>query len=69
MAGDAKRGTLLWKLRRIRWHQWARAVAAILLFDQALGTITGIPTSEAIIVACIGALFAPVPVERRDHDR
>ena len=67
MGGEGKR---LWKkLRRIHWHQWARGVAALLLLDQALGAPSGMPSSEAIIVASIGALFAPVPQERRQERR
>ena len=66
MVGEGKGKALCRKLRRIRWHQWARGIAALVLLDQALGTLSGIPPSEAIVVACIGALFAPVPAERRD---
>jgi hypothetical protein len=53
------------RLRQFRWHQWARIVAALILLDQALGTLTGIPSDSAIVIACIGALFAPVPTERK----
>lgn len=57
---------VIWtSLRHFRWHQWARVIAAMVLADQALGPITSIPSSEAIIVACIGALFAPIPTEKK----
>lgn len=69
MAVGGKGKKICRKLRLIRWHQWARGIAFLVLMDQALGTLSGIPSSEAIVVACIGALFAPVPVERRDSDR
>lgn len=65
--GEVGKGRTTWqKLRLIRWHQWARGIAFLVLMDQALGTLSGIPPSEAIVVACIGALFAPVPQERRN---
>lgn len=54
-------------LRQIKWHQWARLVAVLVLADQAAGTLTALPSSEAIILACIGALFAPVPTEKREQ--
>lgn len=64
------RARKLWlKVRAIKWHQYARGVAALVLLDQWLGPLGGIPPSEAIVVACIGALFAPVPVERRRNGR
>ena len=47
-----------------RWHTSARIIAALVLVDQAIG-LTSIPSSEAIVVACVGALFAPVPTEKR----
>jgi hypothetical protein len=53
------------KLHRWRWHELVRLIAGLLLLDQLLGAPSGAPSSEAIIVACIGALFAPVPTERR----
>ena len=53
------------KLRQFRWHQYARVAAALVLLDQAIGPVTGIPSSEAVVVACIGALFAPVPAVRK----
>jgi hypothetical protein len=56
--------TIWKKLRLTRWHQSARVLAALVLLDQALGPLTAIPQSEAIVVACIGALFAPIPTER-----
>ena len=58
----------LWHmLRQKQWHWWARIVAGMVLLDQAIGPLSGIPSSEAIVVACIGALFAPVPSEKRDR--
>lgn len=67
VARVVRRGLVLsWtKLLQLRWHQWARLVATALLADQALGTVTGIPSDSAIVIACIGALFAPVPSERK----
>lgn len=53
------------KLLHMRWHQWARLIAGVVLADQMLGPLTSLPSSEAIVVACIGALFAPVPVEKK----
>lgn len=67
MAGGGRKAWTT--LRHTRWHQWARLTAAVVLLDQALGTISGIPSSEAIVVAAIGALFAPVPAERREEPR
>lgn len=53
-----------WTPRLPRWHETARIIAALVIVDQA-ASLTSIPTSEAIVVACIGALFAPVPTEKR----
>lgn len=55
------------KLQHMQWHQGARLAAALILADQAIGPLSGIPSSEAITVACIGALFAPIPVSRDDN--
>lgn len=66
--GAADKGVVrgAWKkLRRIKWHQWARIIAIALLADQLVGTVSALPGSEAIVLACIGALFAPIPVERQ----
>jgi hypothetical protein len=49
-----------------RWHQYARVIAVLLLVDQAVGVVTAIPPSEAIVVVCLGALFAPVPAEKTE---
>jgi len=57
-------GKVRWRHKLPRWHESARAIAAMVLLDQAL-TLTSIPSSEGIVVACIAALFAPIPVERR----
>lgn len=60
----------LWNtVRRTQWHQWGRLVAALILLDQWVGPLGSIPSSEAIIVVALGALFAPVPVERRKDRR
>jgi hypothetical protein len=57
----------LWKkLLRLRWHQYARIVAVTVLLDQALGPVTSIPQSEGVVLACIAALFAPVPAEKKE---
>jgi hypothetical protein len=41
-------------------------IAVLLLVDQAVGVVTAIPPSEAIVVVCLGALFAPVPAEKTE---
>lgn len=56
------------RLRRWRWHQWARLTAFLIILDQLSPPPDLLPVSEGIIVACIAALFAPVPVEKRDKD-
>lgn len=63
----ADRGrALTWiKQHRIRWHQMARLLAALVLLDQAIGHPTTIPASEAIVVVALGALFAPIPTEKK----
>lgn len=63
----AKRGALkTWQtLRRIRWHQNARLLAALVLLDQAIGPLSTIPSSEAVVVVALGALFAPIPTEKK----
>lgn len=53
----------------MRWHHWGRIVASLVLLDQALGPITAMPDSEAVVVLALGALFAPVPTERRREKR
>lgn len=58
----------LWKrTRQLRWHQWARIIALMILLDQTK-FIPGeaLAPSEGIILACIAALFAPVPVEKKE---
>src|ERR1044072_824400 len=63
--GKPNRGVAPWtKLMHLRWHQTARIVAALVLLDQAVGPITAMPPSEAIVVVALGALFAPVPAEK-----
>jgi hypothetical protein len=44
-------------------------MAALILLDQWLGPLGSIPSSEAVVVVALGALFAPVPVERRKDRR
>lgn len=66
--GDVLSGTggrIEWIHKLPRWHTSARIIAGLVLLDQAL-SITTIPSSEAIVVACIGALFAPIPTSRRE---
>lgn len=53
----------------MRWHHWGRIVASLVLLDQTLGPVTSLPDSEAIVVLALGALFAPVPTERRREKR
>lgn len=67
MAADegAKRGSMWTRLKLIRWHQSARFLAALVLLDQAVGPLTTIPSSEAIVVVALGALFAPIPIEKK----
>lgn len=57
-------GKLWTKLHQIRWHQFARTVAALVLLDQWSGPLGGIPSDPAIVIVCLGAIFAPVPSER-----
>jgi hypothetical protein len=56
-------------LRNTHWHQWARILAAGILADQWIGPLGGIPSSEAIVIVALGAIFAPVPAERRTARR
>lgn len=53
------------KIRHMHWHQWGRGVAILVLLDQWLGPLGGIPSSEAIVVVALGALFAPTPGDRK----
>lgn len=48
----------------MKWHQAARLIAVLILLDQWLGPLGGIPSSEGIVVVCLGVLFAPVPTEK-----
>lgn len=66
---SSKLGLLWLILLRMRWHHWGRIVASLVLLDQALGPITAMPDSEAVVVLALGALFAPVPTERRREKR
>jgi hypothetical protein len=43
------------------WHTTARVTAILVLVDQAVGPVTHIPQSAAIVVACVSALFSPRP--------
>lgn len=52
---------LIHRLQCLKWHQWGRFIAVLALLDQALGPVSAIPSSEAIVVVALGALFAPVP--------
>lgn len=62
------KGEMVWILpQRMRWHHWGRLIAGAILLDQWLGPLGSIPSSEAIVVVALGALFAPVPVERRQE--
>lgn len=59
---------MLWtKIQSLKWHQWARIVALMVLLDQMLGPISNLPSDATIIVVALGALFAPVPAERDKH--
>lgn len=56
----------LWNVfTRLKWHQSARLVAALVLLDQWVGPLGGIPSSEAVVVVALGAIFAPVPSEKK----
>lgn len=70
VADRLRRGTL-WtakKLSCIKWHQWGRLVAILTLVDQFAGPLGSIPSSEAIVVVALGALFAPVPSHTKKDD-
>lgn len=58
---------MLRKLRCVKWHQWARLIALLVLVDQYVGPLGGIPSSEAIVIVALGAIFAPVP-KSKDAD-
>ena len=61
--------TLRWiRVRRPPWHYLMRAVALAEFIDQLAGPLTAAPSSEGIIIACLGAMFAPVPKSRRDGE-
>jgi hypothetical protein len=62
MAGKEIRA---WRHKLPRWHTSARIVAALVLLDQWASLGSSIPSSEAIVVACIGAMFAPIPTEKK----
>lgn len=62
-------GRKLWIRLLLRpWHFWVRIIAGALLVDQVVGTVSALPRSEAIVVACIGALFAPIPIQKQRDD-
>lgn len=61
MAGT---GGTKWNRNLPPWHWIVRVVAAFVLLDQATG-LTQIPSSEGIVIACLGAMFAPMPKEKR----
>ena len=56
------------KLLHMKWHQFARLLAALVLLDQWIGPLGSIPSSEAIVVVCLGAIFAPVASSRKRED-
>lgn len=58
------RARLTRRFAALKWHHWMRLVAGLILADQAVGTLSALPSDTAIVVACIGALFAPVPSEK-----
>lgn len=54
-------------MRNLKWHEWLRVVAALVLLEQAyealvLGLLLG--EHPALVIAAIGAFAAPVPVEK-----
>lgn len=58
-------GTKLWNVvRHLKWHQWARVIAVLALFDQWAGPFGAIPSDIAVVIVALGALFAPVPTEK-----
>lgn len=61
-------GRLWTKLLCIKWHQFARGIAVLVLVDQWLGPVGGIPPSEAIVVVALGAIFAPVPSSHKKSE-
>lgn len=65
MAGN-REGKYPWsRSRKPRWHQIIRGVALFVLFDQLTGTwLTAAPRDPGIVVAALGALFAPLPKEK-----
>jgi hypothetical protein len=54
----------MFRLRKLRWHQWARIVALLVLFDQLSVPPQLLAQDTAIVVVALGALFAPVPAEK-----
>lgn len=52
-------------IQRWKWHRWARVIALLLLAEQWWDLSSAIPSSEGIVIACIGAFFAPVAVSER----
>ncbi len=63
-----ERGSWIKERRLPPWHYFVRAVALLEFIDQLLGPISSMPSSEGIAIACLGALFAPLPKERKNED-
>lgn len=65
MAGTPEGKSLWTRARKLRWHYVMRGIALFVLLDQLSGTwLTAAPKDTAIIVASLGALFAPLPKEK-----
>ena len=61
---------MAWRIIRcMRWHQWGRLIAGLVLADQFIGPLGGIPSDTAIVVVALGAMFAPVPKDKDDGAR
>ena len=54
------------RLTHLRWHQYGRALAFVLLLDQGKTHVLVFPPeiTSAVVLALIAALFAPVSTER-----
>lgn len=61
----AKELTKWTRTHRPQWHHFVRLLALLEFMDQLAGPITSMPSSEGIAIACLGALFAPLPKERK----
>jgi hypothetical protein len=54
-------------MRRAKWN-WqtaTRTAAGLLLVDQMLGPISGLPKSEGVVIFALSLLFAPKASQRK----